>query len=58
MWYIDDSTDNDLSRRIREAGMRAGLALSPKTLVTKDVTDLLESFDMILVMTVEPGFGG
>jgi ribulose-phosphate 3-epimerase len=46
-----------LARRLRDIGSRAGLALKPGT----DVTDYLEiaaEFDQILVMTVEPGFGG
>jgi ribulose-phosphate 3-epimerase len=38
-------------------GARAGLALRPATDVTPFL-DLLEEFDLILVMTVEPGFGG
>jgi len=43
--------------RIRHAGLRAGAALKPKTLPT-DLRRFLTSLDMILVMTVEPGFGG
>ncbi|GAA3742832.1 ribulose-phosphate 3-epimerase [Salinactinospora qingdaonensis] len=44
-------------RTIRSAGARAGLALNPATSV--DVyADLLAEVDMLLVMTVEPGFGG
>ncbi|WP_203138572.1 ribulose-phosphate 3-epimerase [Microbacterium sp. JZ31] len=46
-----------LARRLREIGARAGVAIKPAT----DVDGLLEhlhEFDQILVMTVEPGFGG
>jgi ribulose-phosphate 3-epimerase len=46
-----------LARRLRELGARAGVALKPGT----DVADYLEiatEFDQILIMTVEPGFGG
>jgi ribulose-phosphate 3-epimerase len=46
-----------LARRLREIGSRAGLALKPGT----DVAAYLEiatEFDQVLVMTVEPGFGG
>lgn len=46
-----------LARDLRKAGVRAGLALRPATAV-EPYLDLLPEFDMILVMTVEPGFGG
>ena len=46
-----------LAREIRRAGGRAGLALRPATPLEPFV-DLLGEFDMLLVMTVEPGFGG
>jgi ribulose-phosphate 3-epimerase len=46
-----------LARRIREIGSRAGLALKPGTPV-QDYLEIAEEFDQILVMTVEPGFGG
>jgi len=42
---------------IRAAGMKPGVALNPST--SADVVDyLLEDLDMILVMSVNPGFGG
>jgi ribulose-phosphate 3-epimerase len=44
-------------RQIRAAGARAGLALNPGTAV-EPYADLLAEIDMLLVMTVEPGFGG
>lgn len=44
-------------RAIRAAGARAGLALNPATAVDL-YEDLLPEIDMLLVMTVEPGFGG
>ncbi|WP_432563276.1 ribulose-phosphate 3-epimerase [Kineococcus sp. SYSU DK003] len=46
-----------LAREIRAAGGRAGIALRPATPIEPFV-DLLPEFDMVLVMTVEPGFGG
>jgi ribulose-phosphate 3-epimerase len=46
-----------LLRRIREAGRAAGLALNPGTPV-QAVEPLLEACDVVLVMSVEPGFGG
>ncbi len=45
------------ARTIRAAGARAGLALNPTTPV-EPYLELLGSFDMLLVMTIEPGFGG
>ncbi|GAB2906752.1 ribulose-phosphate 3-epimerase [Nonomuraea fastidiosa] len=44
-------------REIRALGARAGLALNPATPV-EPYEDLLEEVDMLLLMTVEPGFGG
>ena len=46
-----------LARRLREIGARAGIALKPGTDATPYL-DLLPEFDQVLVMTVEPGFGG
>ena len=46
-----------LARNLRAAGARAGMALKPATPIEPYV-DLLPELDMLLVMTVEPGFGG
>jgi ribulose-phosphate 3-epimerase len=46
-----------LARTLRKLGARAGIALSPKTDVGAYL-ELLPEFDQVLVMTVEPGFGG
>ncbi|MCU1675693.1 MAG: ribulose-5-phosphate 3-epimerase [Frankiales bacterium] len=46
-----------VARDIRAAGSRAGLALNPGTPLD-DYVGLLDSFDMVLLMTVQPGFGG
>ncbi len=46
-----------LAREIRRLGSRAGLALRPATPVDGFV-ELLSEIDMLLIMTVEPGFGG
>ena len=45
------------AKAIRDAGARAAVAIKPKTDVAK-VTHLLGELDMLLIMTVEPGFGG
>jgi ribulose-phosphate 3-epimerase len=42
---------------IRASGARAGLALNPGTPVTH-ATDLVDTLDLLLVMSVNPGFGG
>ncbi len=44
-------------RMIRAAGARAGLAVNPGTAI-EPYADLIGEVDMLLVMTVEPGFGG
>jgi ribulose-phosphate 3-epimerase len=44
-------------RTIRSHGARAGLALNPSTAI-EPYADLLPEIDMVLAMTVEPGFGG
>jgi ribulose-phosphate 3-epimerase len=56
---VQDSheTKLDTLQRIRAAHVRAGLAISPKTAIdaVRPYADLL---DIVMVMTVEPGFGG
>jgi len=46
-----------LARNLRGLGARAGMALKPGTAFTP-YADLLPGLDMVLIMTVEPGFGG
>lgn len=54
-----ESTSDPVSvaRRLREIGARAGLAVKPGTPI-EPYLELMPEFDQILVMTVEPGFGG
>lgn len=47
----------DTLRAIRARGVKAGLSIKPKTPVAA-VRELLPLCDLLLVMTVEPGFGG
>jgi ribulose-phosphate 3-epimerase len=46
-----------LARELRKLGARAGVALRPATPV-EPLEDMISEIDMLLVMTVEPGFGG
>jgi ribulose-phosphate 3-epimerase len=46
-----------LARAIRAAGARSGLALKPATPI-EAYEDLFPELDMVLIMSVEPGFGG
>lgn len=46
-----------LARELRKLGARAGMALRPATSIEPYI-DLLSEIDMLLIMTVEPGFGG
>lgn len=46
-----------LARSLRALGARSAIAIKPNTPVS-DVIELLPEIDMLLIMTVEPGFGG
>ena len=54
-----DTEENNLEalRQIKEAGVKAAISVKPKT-PAEAVIPYLELVDLILVMTVEPGFGG
>lgn len=57
-FHVEASDDpRQLARDIRSTGARAAMALKPGTAFA-DYADLLPELDMVLVMTVEPGFGG
>lgn len=73
LWYIDDfadagadiitfhiESDSDIDKtidKIKSRGIKAGLVLKPKT-PAEAVFPYLDRLDLVLVMTVEPGFGG
>ena len=57
-FHVEAAADpRRLARSLRAAGARAGMGLKPAT-PWPPYEDLLPELDMVLVMTVEPGFGG
>jgi ribulose-phosphate 3-epimerase len=46
-----------LAKNLRAAGAKAGLAIKPNTPL-EDYLDTLKHYDTLLIMSVEPGFGG
>lgn len=54
-----EATDSPVAvaRRLRDIGARAGIAVKPGTAI-EPYLDIIDEFDLVLVMTVEPGFGG
>ncbi|MEF9968217.1 MAG: ribulose-phosphate 3-epimerase [Longicatena sp.] len=47
----------ELARSIRSKGCKAGISIKPNTNV-ESILDIVNEFDLVLVMSVEPGFGG
>jgi len=68
-WYLDAGADwvtvhveachhlSKMVQRIHAAGARAGMALNPATPASA-VEEIVADLDMVLVMSVNPGFGG
>ncbi|CAN7418660.1 ribulose-phosphate 3-epimerase [Knoellia sp. LjRoot47] len=57
-FHVEAARDpRTLARTLRDAGARAGMAIKPGT-QWAPYEELLPELDMVLVMTVEPGFGG
>ena len=54
-----EATDNPIAvaRDIRAAGAKAGISVKPKTAL-EPYLEILPHFDTLLIMSVEPGFGG
>jgi ribulose-phosphate 3-epimerase len=48
---------HDLVKMIKEAGVKAGVSINPGTPADK-ISEILPSLDLVLVMSVNPGFGG
>ncbi len=55
--YEADSPVKETLQAIRDMGCKAGLSIKPKTPV-EEIFPLLPLCDLVLVMSVEPGFGG
>lgn len=47
----------DVIKQIKDLGIKAGLSIKPKTSV-EEIKKYIKDVDLILIMTVEPGFGG
>ena len=47
----------EVIEQIKSYGIKAGLSIKPKT-KPEEIKDLIKKVDLILIMTVEPGFGG
>lgn len=57
-FHVECDSDIDATiEKIKSRGMKAGLVIKPKT-PAEAVFPYLEKLDLVLVMTVEPGFGG
>lgn len=57
-FHLEATADaSALCRKIQEAGMKVGIALKPGTPV-ETILPYSDLFDVALIMTVEPGFGG
>jgi ribulose-phosphate 3-epimerase len=60
VFHVEADTPENIARsllEIHDAGKRAGLALKPHTPVS-ELLPYLDALDMVVVMAVEPGFGG
>lgn len=55
--YEATQTPREAIRLIRESGAKVGISIKPKTPV-EVLRELLSEVDLVLVMSVEPGFGG
>lgn len=57
-FHYEAGSDNaETLKKIRNAGVKSCITIKPET-PAEDVFDLLDYCDMVLVMSVEPGFGG
>ena len=52
-----DNNSKDIIKQIKSANLKAGIAVHPRVSI-KEITEFLDLIDMVIVMTVVPGFGG
>lgn len=60
VFHVEAAEPQDIAeaiRTVKDCGKKVGLALKPKT-PAQCIMPYLDELDMVLVMTVEPGFGG
>lgn len=55
--HVETIENNEILKKINELGVKVGLSINPETPI-ETVYPYLEYVDMVLVMTVHPGFGG
>ncbi len=56
VWSVEDALA--VVERIHAAGAKAGMAINPETAVERIEDEVLRELDLVLVMSVHPGFGG
>ena len=52
-----DNNSKDIIKQIKSANLKAGIAVHPRVSIN-EIADFLDLIDMVIVMTVVPGFGG
>ena len=52
-----DNNSKEIIKQIKSANLKAGIAVHPRVSI-KEITEFLDLIDMVIVMTVVPGFGG
>ncbi|MBU1177007.1 MAG: ribulose-phosphate 3-epimerase [Patescibacteria group bacterium] len=55
--YESTKKITEIIDKIKKAGLEVGLAINPETSLEK-IVDFIEKIDLVLIMTVNPGFGG
>jgi len=59
-FHIESTTTEqmpEIIRKIKEADMKVGVGIKPKTNINV-ISEFINDIDVVLIMTVEPGFGG